>query len=108
MTSTVTLPVDQGASFTQVVVWQQPNGSPVNLTGYTITFFARGQASQTPFTATQIDVVVLEGKITISISSIDTATMSDQFYDFELRATSPANFVSRLLQGRIKVNASLF
>ncbi len=101
--------VEQGATFIRVFTWNNPNGTPVDLTGYT----ARMQIRQSVVSPTYYyqalsggDIVLggSAGTITLTIPAPTSAawTFIKGVYDLELQ--SPSGIVTRLVQGNVTVS----
>lgn len=106
--SQVSFLMENGATFAQTVYWRQSDGTPVNLTGYTVDVLVQDQNTGALYTDTQVTVTHVEGKIELVIPAIDTATLTEGFYNFELKVTSSGAVVTRLLQGKIRTSPSYF
>ena len=84
--------VDQGATYTFDVVWNDSAGQPINLTGYSAKMQVRDQAGgkQLAFTLTHTDGISINGplgKITVTISADRTNKLiyPKSFYDILLK-----------------------
>lgn len=119
---TVSLIGKQGTTWELLITLKHPNGSPINLTGYTF----RGQF-RTSYTATEKTtdfictiISASEGKISISVSevitsaiqaykeSIDNAKRSTYkgagVYVYDIEMIDAAGRVSRILEGKLYVD----
>lgn len=101
--------IEQGATFNLIFIYQDENGTAINLTGST----ARMQLRRTYNSPTallslttennRIVIDPLLGKITLNISATDTATLTGSgVYDLELVNGSNVN---RILEGSYKICA---
>lgn len=99
------LTINQGATFELTITWNDSNGDPINLTGYTARMQVREtySSSSTIISLTQASGITLggaAGTIAILISATTTAALTAPFsgvYDLEL--VSGAGVVTRVLQG---------
>lgn len=100
--------IDQGAVWSVIFVYKDPNNNPINLTGYT----AAMQLRQTYESATAdltlttsnggISIVGATGTITVTATDEQTGALTPGYYVYDLELTSGAN-ISRLVQGQITV-----
>ncbi len=101
-----------GSDFAEPIFYQNEDGTPVNLTGYTAALqVRRTTASPTPAlslaTGTGLTLTPLEGKILVTITQeqgralcLDNARTT---YLYDLEITSPGSLVTRILEGRLVV-----
>lgn len=96
--------MDQGSDFTVTINYNDQDGLPKNLTGYS----ARSQmrksyysTSATNFTANISDPT--NGEITLSLSSNVSANVKAGRYVYDLEVVSNANVVTRVVEGIITV-----
>jgi hypothetical protein len=105
--------VDQGATYTFDVVWNDSNGQPINLTGYSAKMQVRDQAGgkQLAFTLTHVDGIAINGplgKITVTISAERTNKLiyPKSFYDILL--TAPDSITkTRILEGTLTLSRAV-
>lgn len=101
---------EQSATFQHTVNWRDPQGSPINLTGFRV----RMQVRQTP-TATPplldfdsdslgagmaIEGLDETGTFTLTLSPAVTSTLDFVGAVYDLTVTSPSGFVYRLHEGK--------
>lgn len=105
---------EQGATFQRTINWKDPQGNPIDLTGYRI----RMQVRQLPSSSTTLldyDTNSLAsgmhagsldatGVIAITIDPSVTSALSFSNADYDLTATSPGGVVYRLLEGKASVS----
>lgn len=105
---------EQAATFQHTVNWEDPQGVPINLTGYRIRLQVRATPSAS---ATLIDfdsddlgegmsITPLDasGSFTITIADETTAEYTFKNGDYDLTATSPGGIVYRLHEGKASVS----
>lgn len=103
------LVIEKGATFNETLVYRDPSGTLINLTGFT----ARMQIRETQDSADPIvdlttgDGITLGGSagtIQIFISDTDTSAIveTEGVYDFELISPDPDNYVDRIMEGRVQ------
>jgi hypothetical protein len=103
--------IDQGADWYLDVNYDQPNGSPVNLTGYTAALQLRSlpedpTAVLTLTTANGgIAITGATGLVAIHATATQTRAIDDgiYYYDLEITATG-TGVVTRLIQGQAAVS----
>ena len=105
---------EQSATFQHTVRWLDPNGLPIDLSGYRI----RMQVRQRPGAAETlldfdsenlgpgqgISVQTGAGSFTITLSPAATAALSFVGAEYDLTATSPGGIVYRLHEGKATVS----
>ena len=103
--------VDQGATWQFDVIFKDDAGVVIDITGYACKMHIRrtktGSLEQ-ELTSTNSTIVLTpaEGKLTFTLSNTVTSSLSGQYvYDIEL--TSDTGFVTRLLQGKIIIDAEV-
>lgn len=103
--------IEQGSTFDQTVTWQNADGTPKNLTGYTARMQVRAGPSSTAVVdlTTEnggITITALTGLIALTITATATAALSTgtAVYDLELITGST---VTRLLEGCMTVAAEV-
>ena len=106
--------MDQGSIWTLQVEYQDPNGTPINLNGFTAKMQLRSHpndldAALTLSTANG-DIVITgaTGTINITASSTETGAIDEgpYFYDLEITNTV-TNEDTRIIQGQIVVSAEV-
>ena len=111
MAVTYNTTIDQGADWFINFQYKQPNGTPVNITGYT----AALQMRTSPLAKTAVLTLTsaVGGGLTITgnsgtIAAHATAAQTDAItngkYSYDLEITSGAGIVTRLVQGTIEVS----
>ena len=106
--------IEQGATFPLYIKWQDPDGNPIDLTGYRI----RMQIRQTPGSASTllsfdssslttgqtIGSLDSAGVIDLELSAALTAALSFTLAEWDLTATSAGGEVTRLVEGKASVS----
>ena len=102
--------IDQGRNWTLNVTWNNPDGSPVNLTGYTASFgLSQSYSATLDLTLTSGSGITLGGSAgTIAIAATSTQTnITATNYTAELVLISGAGVKTSLLKGFITVTAKV-
>tara|TARA_R110000868_G_scaffold19150_4_gene82786 strand:+ start:5585 stop:5935 length:351 start_codon:yes stop_codon:yes gene_type:complete len=102
--------IEQGATFQLNLVWKDPNGTAINLTGYTARMQVREKVTST---TALISLTTENGGITLggaagTIAVVAAATATDDItvkrgvYDLEL--ISSGGIVTRLIEGCVTIS----
>jgi hypothetical protein len=104
------LTIVQGATLEEAITWQDAQGNPIDLTGYT----ARAQARQnyedaTPFMnlTTENGGIILggaNGQIKLSLNASATAAITAETGMWDLELVTASGAVYRLLQGSVTIS----
>ena len=99
--------IQKGATWESAIYWKDPNGNPINLSGYTARFQVSSEYGGTVAleltSASGITITPSEGKIYINASATQTASLLVGTYYYELELVIGSN-VYRILEGQIKVS----
>ena len=93
--------IDQGADFATSITVADTSGNIVDLTGYT----GRGQMRKHYTSSTSTDFTIAfgtprtDGKVTLSLSNVQTAAMEAGRYVYDAELITDSNTVSRLVEG---------
>lgn len=103
---------DQGATFLLVLTWRNPDGTPINLTGYTAEMRVAPTKGATlvlhPTTANgQIALGGALGTVTITVPASITESLNPGQYAYELDLTSGGGIVTRLVEGPFIVDGQV-
>lgn len=106
--------LDQGSQYTTTIVYEDPSGNPIDLTGYTAAMQLREQsASPNPATLTLtsapgggIVITPLTGTLDITMTTAQTGALDARFYVYDLELTL-SGVVTRIIQGQITVSAQV-
>lgn len=105
---------EQSSTFQHTVTWKEPDGDPIDLTGYRI----RLQVRQSPSADTtllnfdsdnlaaghSITALGVSGAFTIALTPAVTGALSFTSAEYDLTATSPGGIVYRLHEGKASVS----
>ena len=100
--------IDQGADWYLDVTYNNPNGTPVNITSYTAALQLRSlpesaTAVLSLSTGSGITITGATGLIAITATATQTRAIDEGTYYYDLEITSPAGVVTRLVQGQAVV-----
>jgi len=104
--------IEQGADFQLELVYQDDNGDPIDLTGYTAEMQIREKLTTDPpflTLSTANGRIVIDGpngSITLSIANADTAALTQTagVYDLELTSGDATPVIVRLIEGQVKIS----
>lgn len=102
------LVVDQGTTFSSVVTLNNQNGTPMDLTGFTVkSQFRKSYQSSTAtnFTASIYDATA--GKIRLQLSPDASSNVRAGRYLYDIELTSPVGEKSRPLEGLVIITPEI-
>jgi len=104
--------IDQGADWYLNVTYNDPAGTPIDITGYTAALQIRTSplARTYVLSLTDEDGITItgdEGLLAIHATALQTADIVNGKYSYDLEITSPnpSYVVTRLIQGTVEVSA---
>ena len=106
--------IDQGADWFINFVYENPNGTPVNITNYTAALQVRTSALAKTAVLTLttqnggLTIIGAQGKIAAHATAAQTSAITNGKYAYDLEITEPTQgIVTRLIQGTIQVSAQV-
>lgn len=102
--------IDQGADWFFNVTYDNPDGTPVNLTGYTAALQLRSLPTDATAvlslaTGSGITITAITGLVAIHATATQTRSIDEGIYYYDLEITSPGtSVVTRLIQGQVEVS----
>lgn len=107
--------IDQGADWFLDVNYDNPNGTPVNLTGYSAALQVRSLPtsptavlSLTSAVGGGITITALTGLVSIHATAVQTRAIDEGTYYYDLEITDTfTGVVTRLVQGQAVVSAEV-
>jgi meiotically up-regulated gene 157 (Mug157) protein len=108
----VDLCLPQGQTWDTTLLWQDSDGNPVDLTGWTARMMLRTTAEAASptvslSTATSTMTALSNGVIGLSYSAISSATITAATYLYDLEVVNPSGAVRRLMEGRAVVSREI-
>jgi hypothetical protein len=101
--------INRGFDWNLTLTWNDPDGNPYNLTGYTADMMIRpGYSDQTQLVFATLSTeddppeIVLGGEagtISLSLTAAQTALIPPGAAVYDLRMTSPVPYATKLLEG---------
>ena len=116
MAVTYNTTIDQGADWYFTVTYANPNGTPINITGYTAAMQMRATPQRVnpvlTLTTENGGITITGATGTVELHATDTQTMDiiegSYAYDIEIYSpASPSVVTTRLVQGQILVSAEV-
>lgn len=106
--------IDQGATWYLTVTYENPDGTPINITNYTAALQLRSLPSDPTAvlsltTGAGITITGATGTVAITASATQTRAIDEGNYYYDLEISSPASpsVVTRLVQGQVVVSAEV-
>lgn len=107
--------IDQGADWFATFIYQDPNGTPINMTGYTAALQLRSypQDETAVMTLTTenggITITPLAGQVNVHATHLQTGVIDEGYYVYDLEVTDVNNggTVTRLAQGQALISAEV-
>ena len=104
--------IDQGADWFLNVTYEQPAGTPVNITGYTSALQLRSLPTDTTAvlslsTGSGITITGVSGLVAVHATAAQTRAIDEGVYYYDLEITSQSGIVTRLVQGQAYVSAEV-
>jgi hypothetical protein len=101
--------IDQGANWFFNVTYENPAGTPVNITSYTAALQLRSLPESTTAvlslaTGSGITITGAAGLVAVQATAAQTGNIIAGDYYYDLEITSPQGVVTRLVQGQAVVN----
>lgn len=103
----INITIPQGFDFSETFVSTESNGSPSNLAGYTGTAKLKKHPGATTSTQFNVNITASIGEVAIALTSGKTTPLDPGRYYYDVRLTSPAGAVSRLVEGMAFVTAGI-
>jgi hypothetical protein len=104
--------IDQGADWFLNVTYEQPAGTPVNITGYTSALQLRSLPTDATAvlslaTGSGITITGATGLVAVHATAAQTRAIDEGVYYYDLEITSQSGIVTRLVQGQANVSAEV-
>lgn len=102
--------IDQGADWYLTVTYENPNGTPINITNYTSALQIRSLPSDPTTvlslsTGSGITITGATGTVEVHATAAQTRDIDEGTYYYDLEITAPnTGVVTRLVQGQVVVS----
>jgi len=108
MATSVYLDIDQGSDFTTEITLDNNDGTPMNLTGFTVySQFRKSYGSSTAYAFTCTVSNALQGKITLSLSGTTSSAIKQGRYLYDVEIVSADMRKTRVIEGIITLNPEI-
>lgn len=110
MAVTFNTTIDQGADWYITFVYENPDGTPVNITNYTAALQMRtsplAKTAVLTLTTSNAGLTITgnSGTINAHATNVQTSAITNGKYAYDLEITSPSGVVTRLVQGTVEVS----
>lgn len=102
------LTIDQGTTFTANIDCTASDGNVLILTGYTVAGQLRKTYDSATFTAfTAIVANASTGRISISLTSVQTGALNAGRYVYDVEITDSAGIITRVVEGQVEITAGV-
>lgn len=102
----VNIVIEQGTDYQEVFTVNNPDGSPLDLTGYTGVAKIRKFAESTTSTPFGVGIVSTAGQVVVSLANTVTEDLKSGRYYYDVIITSSAGKKTKVVDGMVLVNAS--
>ena len=100
--------IDQGSDFSALVTLRNQNGTPINLTGFTVASQFRKSPQSSSFTAFIVTIFNAElGKIRLQLPASASTPLQAGRYLYDVEITSPIGERKRALEGIIVLSPEI-
>ena len=109
-TQTKNITINQGSTYTLILLWQTLAGVPINITSYSGDMQVRENIDDTATlmqASTANGKMVIDGaagKVTVTIPKTETTLLDFTRAVYDLEVTSPGSVTTRLIQGDVKLS----
>jgi hypothetical protein len=102
----VNIVVEQGMDYEEVFTVNNPDGSPLDLTGHTGSAKIRKFPSSSTFTSFNVGIVSAAGQVVVSLANTVTAGLDPGRYYYDVVITSYSNKKSKVVDGMVLINST--
>lgn len=101
--------MDQGSTWTLSLIYKDPNGDPIDLTGYTAKMQLRSKSNSSTAVLTLatggdgITITPLTGTISLYATDEQTGLIASGFYVYDLELDN-GGAITRLIQGQVTLS----
>jgi hypothetical protein len=110
MAITTYLDIDQGSDFSLELTLENDDGTPMNLTDFTVySQFRKSYNSQTAYTFITSIPVPAQGKVKLLLPGTTSSQIKPgrYLYDVELISSSPVSKKTRVVEGIVTINPEI-
>jgi len=104
--ASVNIVIEQGTDYSEVFTVNNPDGTPLDLTGYSGTAKIRKFPESTSSTSFGVGIVSTAGQVVVSLANTVTSELSGGRYYYDVIITSSIGKKSKVVDGMVLVNPS--
>lgn len=104
--ASVNIVIEQGTDYSEVFTVNNPDGTPLDLTGYNGTAKIRKFPESTSSTSFGVGIVSTAGQVVVSLANTVTSGLSGGRYYYDVIITSSSGKKSKVVDGMVLVNPS--
>jgi hypothetical protein len=104
----VNITIEQGTYYEDVFTVRNPNGTPLDLTGYTASAAIKKFSTSTTSTPFTVGIITAAGQVVLSMgNTISNALDAGRhYYDVVIISTGTGN-ITKIIKGSVIVNSSI-
>jgi hypothetical protein len=104
----VNIAIEQGTYYEDVFTVRNPNGTPLDLTGYTASAAIKKFSTSTTSTPFTVGIITAAGQVVLSMgNTISNALDAGRYYyDVVITSTGTGN-ITKIIKGSVMVNSSI-
>jgi hypothetical protein len=102
----VNIVIEQGTDYEEVFTVNNPDGSPLDLTGYTGVAKIRKFPESIVFTSFNVGIVSTAGQVVVSLANTISQELKSGRYYYDVIITSDLNKKTKVVDGMVLVNAT--
>lgn len=102
----VNIVVEQGTDYEEVFTVNNPDGSPLDLTGHSAAAKIRKFPDSTSSTSFNVGIVSTAGQVVVSLANTVTANLKSGRYYYDVIIISPQSKKTKVVDGMVLVNPS--
>lgn len=100
--------IDQGADYSNIITVATNNGSPLNLTGYTVASQLRkSYSSSIAYNFTASIFSASEGKVRVQLTAAASGAIPPGRYLYDVEIASPSGNKTRVVEGIVTVTPEI-
>ena len=102
----VNIVVEKGTDYEEVFTVNNPDGSPLNLTGYTGASKIRKFPESSTSTSFNVGIVSTAGQVVVSLANTVSLSLNPGRYYYDVIITSSSGKKTKVVDGMVLVNPS--
>lgn len=104
----VNITIEQGTYYQDVFTVRNPNGTPLDLTGYTASAAIKKFSTSTTSTPFTVGIVTAAGQVVLSMGNTVSNALNygRYYYDIVITSIETGN-ITKIIKGSVMVNSSI-